>query len=44
MSHNLRAIALYDRAGFVLEGLKRGAICIDGLPVDECVMGKVLSG
>ena len=39
-----RAIALYERAGFVLEGIKRAAIRIDGRPVDERVMGKVLAG
>ena len=43
MSHNRRAIALYERAGFELEGVKQGAIYVDNLPVDECVMGKVLS-
>lgn len=43
MSHNQGAIALYESAGFVLEGVKRGAIHIDNTPVDECVMGKVLS-
>ena len=44
MSHNLAAIALYERAGFVLEGVKRGAIQVDDAPVDECVMGKKLDG
>jgi RimJ/RimL family protein N-acetyltransferase len=44
MSHNLAAIALYERAGFVLEGVKRGAIQVDDAPVDECVMGKTLDG
>jgi RimJ/RimL family protein N-acetyltransferase len=44
MSHNLAAIALYERAGFVLEGVKRGAIRVDDAPVDECVMGKALDG
>ena len=44
MSHNLGAIALYEKAGFVLEGVKRGAIQVDDAPVDECVMGKTLDG
>ena len=44
MSHNLGAIALYERAGFVSEGVKRGAIRVDNVPVDECVMGKTLDG
>ncbi len=43
MSHNRGAIALYERTGFTVEGVKHGAICIDNLPVDECVMGKLLS-
>jgi RimJ/RimL family protein N-acetyltransferase len=43
MSHNEGAIALYERAGFVMEGMKRGAIHVDDVPVDECVMGKLLS-
>lgn len=42
MSHNQGAISLYERAGFVLEGVKRGAIHVDNVPVDECVMGKML--
>jgi RimJ/RimL family protein N-acetyltransferase len=44
MSYNLGAIALYERAGFVSEGVKRGAIRVDNVPVDECVMGKALDG
>jgi RimJ/RimL family protein N-acetyltransferase len=42
MAHNLRAIALYERAGFNHEGNKRAAIRVDGHPVDELVMGKLL--
>jgi RimJ/RimL family protein N-acetyltransferase len=42
MSHNSAAIALYQRAGYRREGLKRGSIRIDGRPVDEVVMGKSL--
>ncbi len=43
MSHNRGAIALYEKSGFVMEGVKRSAIYVDNVPVDECVMGKVLS-
>lgn len=43
MSHNVAAIALYERAGFVLEGVKRGAIRVGNAPVDECVMGKAVA-
>jgi ribosomal protein S18 acetylase RimI-like enzyme len=43
MSHNRQAIGLYEKAGFVLEGLKTAAIQIDDMPIDELVMGKVLS-
>lgn len=43
MSHNRQAIGLYENAGFVLEGRKTAAIHIDDVPVDELVMGKLLS-
>lgn len=43
MSHNRQAIRLYEHAGFVLEGRKTAAIQIDGVPIDELVMGKLLS-
>jgi RimJ/RimL family protein N-acetyltransferase len=42
MAHNEGAIALYERAGYVHEGVKRHAIHVDGQPVDELVMGKLL--
>jgi RimJ/RimL family protein N-acetyltransferase len=42
MAHNQRAIALYERAGFSHEGNKRAGIRVDGHPVDELVMGKLL--
>jgi RimJ/RimL family protein N-acetyltransferase len=42
MAHNHRAIRLYERAGFVTEGLKRAAIVVDGVAVDEVMMGKAL--
>jgi GNAT superfamily N-acetyltransferase len=43
MSHNRRAINLYENAGYVLEGLKTAAIQIDNVPIDELVMGKLLT-
>jgi RimJ/RimL family protein N-acetyltransferase len=42
MSHNTPARALYERGGYRLEGIKRDAIIVDGRPIDECVMGKLL--
>ena len=43
MSDNVAALALYDRAGYSLEGRKRDAIIVDGRAVDELVMGKPLA-
>ncbi len=42
MFHNTAARTLYERCGYDLEGIKRGAIVVDGQPIDECVMGKLL--
>lgn len=42
MAHNHGARTLYERHGFMLEGIKRGAIRVEGELVDECVMGKLL--
>ncbi len=42
MADNPRAIQLYERLGYLREGVKRGAIRIDGQPVDEIIMGKLL--
>jgi RimJ/RimL family protein N-acetyltransferase len=42
MAHNLRAIELYERLGYVREGVKRSAIFVDGQKVDEIIMGKIL--
>jgi RimJ/RimL family protein N-acetyltransferase len=43
MSDNEPALALYERAGYSLEGRKRDAIIVDGRGVDELVMGKPLA-
>ena len=40
--HNERAIALYQRCGFAIEGRLRGEFCVDGRPVDAFRMGKIL--
>ena len=39
---NAPAIALYERAGFVREGVKREALCVDGQMVDEYMMARLL--
>jgi RimJ/RimL family protein N-acetyltransferase len=38
---NLRAIALYEKLGFVHEGVRRDSICIDGRFVDSVVMARI---
>lgn len=42
MVHNARAIALYQRLGFEIEGRKRDALLVDGDYVDEYLMAKLL--
>ena len=37
--NNTRAIALYKQFGFVVEGLKRNATCIDGVYENDVIMG-----
>jgi len=39
---NARAIALYEKVGFVREGLIRDAICVDGVYRDAIGMGLIL--
>lgn len=41
LEHNLSAIALYKKAGFEVEGLKRDSICIHGNYVNELFMAKL---
>jgi RimJ/RimL family protein N-acetyltransferase len=43
MTHadNLRAIALYEKLGFVHEGVTRDSVCIDGRFVDSVVMARI---
>ncbi len=42
MSHNIRAIALYEKHGFSKEGVRRDALFIEGKFVDEYHMAKIL--
>jgi RimJ/RimL family protein N-acetyltransferase len=38
---NLRAIALYEKLGFMHEGVTRDSVCIDGRFVDSVVMARI---
>ena len=42
MTHNQRALALYTKSGFELEGTKRKSLYIDEEWVDEYCMGKIV--
>jgi len=42
MVNNRRAIALYQKMGFEIEGRKRHALRVDGLFVDEYLMARLL--
>jgi len=42
MAHNDRARALYERMGYVEEGVKRESLFVDGAFVDEIMMAKLL--
>lgn len=42
MAHNSRAIALYKKRGFEQEGIKRHALLVNGLYVDEFYMAKLV--
>jgi RimJ/RimL family protein N-acetyltransferase len=44
MAHNHRAIALYERAGFVHEGRRVDCLLIDGKFLDELYMAMILPG
>ncbi|GAB3835508.1 hypothetical protein GCM10027610_033450 [Dactylosporangium cerinum] len=44
MAHNYRAIALYERMGFVHEGRRVGCLLIDGTFRDELYMAMILPG
>lgn len=42
VTHNRRAIALYQKRGFTIEGIKRHSLCIEGNHIDEYIMAKLL--
>ena len=42
MTHNERALRLYKKMGFKIEGLKEKSLIVDGKYVDEYYMGKIL--
>ena len=42
MAHNRRAMQLYERAGFAIEGRRRECLLVDGRLVDELHMAKLL--
>lgn len=42
MTENLRALSLYLRSGFLVEGLRYRALVRDGAAIDEYYMGKLL--
>src|SRR5579875_415684 len=44
MAHNSRAIALYERVGFVTEGRRRECLWLDGRFRDELYMSKLRPG
>lgn len=42
MAHNVRAIKLYKKMGFVVEGVSVDSLLVDGRYVDELDMAKIL--
>jgi len=42
MAHNERAIALYRRSGYEVEGVRRHSIRLDGSDVDELWMARLI--
>lgn len=43
LTHNNPAIGLYEKIGFMIEGIKRESIYMDGLYHDELYMAKMLN-
>ena len=41
---NTAAIRLYEKHGFRVEGLRSGSVKVDGAPVDEYYVAKILNG
>jgi RimJ/RimL family protein N-acetyltransferase len=44
MAHNHRAVGLYERMGFSVEGRRAQCLVIDGRFVDELYMAVILGG
>ena len=42
MSHNAPAIGLYRKCGYRQEGVRRRSLIVDGVPIDELLMAKIL--
>ena len=42
MVHNINAIKLYEKVGFIKEGVKKNSLLVDGEYVDEYYMSKIL--
>lgn len=42
MKHNERAIRLYQKIGFEIEGVKKNSLIIDGNYIDEYYMGMII--
>jgi len=42
MTHNTNAVKLYEKVGFVKEGVKKKSLIVDGCYVDEFYMAKIL--
>lgn len=42
MINNYAAIALFQKHGFTIEGVRREAMCVDGKYIDEFYMSKIL--
>jgi len=42
MAHNRRALELYQRMGYTVEGRRRECLIVDGRPVDELYMARLL--
>jgi len=43
MTHNQKAKSLYEKNGFIIEGIKKDSMYVDGKYVDEYYMGKILT-
>jgi ribosomal protein S18 acetylase RimI-like enzyme len=42
MVHNQRGVGLYKKMGFVIEGIKKDSLRVDGVHVDEYAMAKLI--